>query len=117
MQKSSKNIKIKYNNWEEVFASAKPMTFHAFNTGRITGKVKTYADATSFPENVETQMQAWPEQLLDLSLFCPCFPVCFRSCFRSPCFRSPPAIDQLRPYLDDTNQRADDISKSQFQRS
>jgi len=44
MQKSSKNIIIKYNNWEAIFASAKRMEFNAFNTGRITGKVKTYAD-------------------------------------------------------------------------
>jgi len=46
----------RYNNWEEVFASAKPIKFHAFNTGRITGKVKTYADSTSFPENVDTSI-------------------------------------------------------------
>jgi len=42
-----------YNNWEEVFASAKPMRFNAFNTGRITGKLKTYVDTTSFPENID----------------------------------------------------------------
>ena len=29
------------------------MKFHAFNTGRITGKVKTYAITSSFPENVD----------------------------------------------------------------
>lgn len=52
MQKSSKNSIKKYPNWKEVFAFAKPMKFNAFNTGRITGKVKTYADMTSFPENV-----------------------------------------------------------------
>lgn len=38
MQKSSKKIIKKYNNWEEIFASAKPMKFNTFNTGRITGK-------------------------------------------------------------------------------
>ncbi|WP_281541214.1 MBL fold metallo-hydrolase [Maribacter aestuarii] len=43
----------KYTNWREVFASAKPMEFNAFNTGRITGKIKTYADTTSFPENFD----------------------------------------------------------------
>ncbi len=53
MQNLSKNIIKKYNNWGEVFAAAMPMTFNAFNTGRITGKVKTYADTTSFPENVD----------------------------------------------------------------
>ncbi|MBT8307503.1 MAG: hypothetical protein KJN85_11250 [Maribacter sp.] len=53
MQKSSKNSIKKYTNWEEVFASAKPMEFKAFNNGRITGKVKTYADAESFPKNVD----------------------------------------------------------------
>ena len=43
----------KYYNWEEVFASAKHMKFTAFNTGRITGKVKTYTDNTSFPKTVD----------------------------------------------------------------
>ncbi len=43
----------KYTNWGEVFASAKPLEFNTFNTGRITGKVKTYADTTSFPINVD----------------------------------------------------------------
>ena len=43
----------KYNNWEEVFSYAKPMKFSAFNTGRITGKVKTYTDKTSFPKTVD----------------------------------------------------------------
>ena len=42
-----------YSNWDEVFASAQPMKFNAFNTGRITGKVKTYADTSTFPENVD----------------------------------------------------------------
>lgn len=46
----------KCTNWEEVFASAKPMKFNAFNTGRITGKLKTYTDTTSFPENVNINM-------------------------------------------------------------
>ena len=40
-------------NWEEIFASAKPMKFNAFNTGRITGKIKTYSVTTSFSENVD----------------------------------------------------------------
>ena len=29
------------------------MKFDAFNTGQITGKVKTYADTRSFSENVD----------------------------------------------------------------
>ncbi len=51
MQKSSKNSIEKYPNWEVVFAFAKPMKFNAFNSGRITGKVNTYADMTSFHKN------------------------------------------------------------------
>jgi hypothetical protein len=53
MQKTSKSITKKINFWEEAFATAKPMRLNAFNTGRITGKVKTYADSSSFPENVD----------------------------------------------------------------
>lgn len=53
MQQSSKIIINKFHNWEEVFSCAKPMTFNAFNTGRITGKVKTYSDPSSFPENID----------------------------------------------------------------
>jgi hypothetical protein len=56
MQKPSKNSIKKYTNWEEVFASAKPMEFNAFNTGRINGKLKTYAETTSFPENVDNDI-------------------------------------------------------------
>lgn len=41
MQKSSKNIIKKYNDWGEVFAYAEPMKLHAFNIVQITGKVKT----------------------------------------------------------------------------
>ncbi len=43
----------RYNNREQVFAPAKPMKFNTFNTERITGKIKTFADTTSFPENVD----------------------------------------------------------------
>ncbi len=53
MQNSLKNIRLKYNNWGEVFSSAIPMKFNAFNTGRITGKLKTYSDTASFANNVD----------------------------------------------------------------
>jgi len=56
MQESSQNIIKKYNDWEEVFAFAKPMKFNAFNTGRINGKLKTYSAVTSIPENVDKNM-------------------------------------------------------------
>ncbi len=36
----------KYNNLEAIFAAAKPLEFIAFNTGRIPGKVKRYAELT-----------------------------------------------------------------------
>ena len=49
-----------YNKWEDVFVAAKPMRFDTFNTGHITGKVKTYSDTTSFPEHVD----------LDIDLVC-----------------------------------------------
>jgi len=32
MQRASKNIIKKYTNWGDVFASAKPMEFNAFNS-------------------------------------------------------------------------------------
>jgi glyoxylase-like metal-dependent hydrolase (beta-lactamase superfamily II) len=56
MQIASKNNIIKYTDWEAVFAAARPMKFNAFNTGHISGKVRTYTDATSFPENVDSNM-------------------------------------------------------------
>lgn len=56
MQKPSKNSINKYPDWEAVFSSAKPMKFNAFNTGRITGKVITYSDPSSFPENIDHDM-------------------------------------------------------------
>lgn len=46
----------KHTNWEDVFVAAKPMKFNAFNTGLSTVKLKTYADTTSFPENVDIKM-------------------------------------------------------------
>lgn len=53
MQPASEHIITNYSNWEDVFALAKPMPFHAFNTGRITGKIKTYSEINSLPENVD----------------------------------------------------------------
>jgi len=42
-----------YHNWDDVFALAKPMPFHAFNTGRIRGTVKVYTEPSSFPEHMD----------------------------------------------------------------
>jgi len=45
-----------FNNWEAILALAIQMAFHAFNTGRINGKVKTYFCPTSVPENIDMNM-------------------------------------------------------------
>ena len=44
-----------YKNWDQVFALARPMQFNAFNTGRITGKLKTYSETTSYPSDVDVR--------------------------------------------------------------
>ena len=53
MQKSSKDIINRYGDWDDVFSVAKPMKFIAFNTGRITGKVKTYSNPKSLPDHID----------------------------------------------------------------
>ena len=50
-----KAIKV-YHSWQEVFEFAKPMKFNAFNTGRISGKLKTYTDTKSLPSNIDKNM-------------------------------------------------------------
>ena len=43
----------KNKSWTDVFREARPMEFYAYNTGRITGKLKTYSDPKSIPQGID----------------------------------------------------------------